>query len=92
MPVGKSTLTCLSVKVKIKEWSAHFTKIISNTECDAVVGKHVTIMDVKLLKKLSDPFMMPFTDALYLQTTALGIKVRVVTHNYLFSLMSCLSN
>ena len=74
VPVGKSSLSCLNAKLKVKEWSLKITKS-AGTECDAVLGKHVTIMDVKLLKKLSDPFLMPFTDALYLQTTALGIKV-----------------
>jgi hypothetical protein len=74
VPVGKNSLNCLGIKLKIKEWSMQVVKA-SGTECDSVLGKHVTIMDVKLLKKLSDPFLLPFTDALYLQTTALGIKV-----------------
>lgn len=74
VPVGKSSLSCLSVKLRAKEWSVRLVKA-SGMECDAVLGKHVTIMDVNLVRKLSDPFLMPFTDALYLQTTALGIKV-----------------
>lgn len=49
----------------------------SGTECDTISGKHVTLMDTKILKRLSDPFLLPFTDALYIQTTALGVKVRV---------------
>ncbi|XP_058796100.1 ribitol 5-phosphate transferase FKRP [Phymastichus coffea] len=77
VPVGKNSLNCLNIKLKIKEWSVQFTKA-SGPECDSVVGKHVTIADAKLLKRLSDPFMMPFIDALYLQTTALGIKVHIL--------------
>lgn len=77
MQVGKNSLNCLSIKLKFKEWSIRFTKA-QGPDCDSVVGKHVTIADVKLLKRLSDPFMMPFIDALYLQTTALGIKVNNV--------------
>lgn len=33
------------------------------------------MLEAKLLRKLTDPFLLPFTDALYIQTTALGVKV-----------------
>ncbi|KAJ8686659.1 hypothetical protein QAD02_022453 [Eretmocerus hayati] len=75
--VGKNSLSCLDAKLRIKEWSLSLDKI-SGTECSMVLGKHITIVDVEVLKSLSDPFMMPFTDALYLQTTALGIKVNIL--------------
>ncbi|XP_014218142.1 fukutin-related protein [Copidosoma floridanum] len=78
VPVGKSSLGCHNNKLRVKEWSLRIAKT-TGTECDAVVGKHVTIVDVdRVLRKLSDPFLMPFTDALYLQTTALGIKVNIL--------------
>lgn len=69
VPVGKNPLTCNIIRLKIKEWSVHFSKS-TGTKCDGVTGKHVTIMTLKILKKISDPFLMPFIDSLYLQTAA----------------------
>lgn len=74
VPVGKITLHCLELDLRVKEWTLRVTRI-SGTECDSVIGKHVTIIDAKILRKLSDPFLLPFTDALYVQTTAIGAKV-----------------
>lgn len=75
VPVGKNVLHCLELDLRVKEWTLKITRIIG-TECDSVTGKHVTIIDAKMLRKLSDPFLLPFTDALYIQTTAIGAKVR----------------
>jgi len=72
--VGKIVLHCLELDLKVKEWSLKLTRV-AGTECDSVIGKHVTMLEAKILRKLSDPFLLPFTDALYIQTTAIGAKV-----------------
>lgn len=74
VPIGKVALNCLKLDLKVKEWTLKIIRI-TGTECDSVMGKHVTIIDAKILRKLSDPFLLPFTDALYMQTTAIGAKV-----------------
>ncbi|KAK0090422.1 hypothetical protein PV326_004134 [Microctonus aethiopoides] len=77
IPVGNSQLSCLELNLRIKEWSLHTTKIPDgDVSCDAVIGKHVTIIESSALGKLSDPFALPFTDALYLQTSAIKMKAR----------------
>ncbi|XP_066595062.1 ribitol 5-phosphate transferase FKRP [Prorops nasuta] len=83
VPVGKVTLTCLNLGLKIKEWSLQFVQV-EGTECDSVTGKHVTILETKILKRLSDPFLLPFTEALYIQTAAIGTKVHILK-NYQFN-------
>lgn len=74
VPVGKIILHCLELDLKVREWSLRVARV-TGTECDSVMGKHVTMLEAKILRKLSDPFLLPFTDALYIQTTAIGAKV-----------------
>jgi len=74
VPVGKIVLHCLELDLKVREWSLKIVRVMG-TECDSVMGKHVTILEAKILRRLSDPFLLPFTDALYIQTTAIGVKV-----------------
>ncbi|CAB0028125.1 unnamed protein product [Trichogramma brassicae] len=77
VPVGKNSLDCLNAKLRIKQWSLKVSKA-SGIECDMVSGKHVTIIDVDIINKLTDPFMLPYPNALYVQTTALGMKVHIL--------------
>lgn len=74
VPVGKTQLICYNLRLRVKEWSLRYVNI-PGAECDAVVGKHATMIEAKVLRKISDPFLLPFTGALYLQTTAAGVKV-----------------
>ncbi|PBC31182.1 ribitol 5-phosphate transferase FKRP [Apis cerana] len=83
VPVGTVTLNCIHIDLKVKEWSVKFSYITGN-ECDGINGKHATMLETKLLKKLTDPFLLPFTDALYIQTTALGAKIHMLS-NYHFN-------
>ncbi|XP_076393264.1 ribitol 5-phosphate transferase FKRP isoform X2 [Megachile rotundata] len=78
IPIGSITLNCINIDLKIKEWSLRFSHTAGN-ECDSVNGKHATMFETKLLRKLSDPFLLPFTDALYIQTTALSIKIHILS-------------
>lgn len=80
VPVGSSQLICIGMTLRVKEWSLEMSNI-EGPECDSISGRHVTMIEAKTLRKLSDPFILPFTDALYLQTTALGAKVRVRLKN-----------
>lgn len=75
VPVGKIVLHCLELDLKVREWSLGIARITGHTVCDGVIGKHVTMLEAKILRRLSDPFLLPFTDALYIQTTAIGAKV-----------------
>ncbi|XP_033194838.2 ribitol 5-phosphate transferase FKRP [Bombus vancouverensis nearcticus] len=83
VPVGSITLNCVNIDLKVKEWSLKFSYTMG-TECDGINGKHATMLETKLLRKLTDPFLLPFTDALYIQTTALGVKIHMLS-NYHFN-------
>lgn len=74
VPIGKIALHCLELDLRVKEWSLRITRI-TGTECDSVTGKHVTMLETKILRRLSDPFLLPFMDALYMQMAAIGVKV-----------------
>ncbi|RLU20794.1 hypothetical protein DMN91_007513 [Ooceraea biroi] len=60
VPVGKTSLHCLELDLRVKEWSLRITRV-TGTECDSVIGKHVTMLEARILRKLSDPFLQPFT-------------------------------
>ncbi|KAK1128913.1 hypothetical protein K0M31_020049 [Melipona bicolor] len=79
VPVGSVTLNCVNIDLKVREWSLKFSYTTGN-ECDGINGKHATMLETKLLKKLTDPFLLPFTDALYIQTTALGAKIHMLSN------------
>ncbi|XP_011298948.1 fukutin-related protein [Fopius arisanus] len=81
IPVGKNQLTCLEMSLKIKEWSLRIAKVPGQL-CDAVMGRHATLVNVNTLKKLSDPFMLPFMESLYIQTTATGLKIQLMRHQF----------
>lgn len=73
--VGRSQLACYNLSLKFKQWSLGYQQQISGNECDLVTGRHVTFVEAKVLRKLSDPFLLPFPDTFYLQTKAIGYKV-----------------
>ncbi|XP_076686591.1 ribitol 5-phosphate transferase FKRP-like isoform X2 [Andrena cerasifolii] len=77
VPLGRVTLNCIHIDLKVKEWTLKFSHIMGN-ECDGVSGKHATMVETRLLRKLTDPFLLPFTDALYIQTHAIGAKWAVL--------------
>ena len=83
VPLGRATLNCIHIDLKVKEWTLKFSHIMGD-QCDAVSGKHATMVETRLLRKLTDPFLLPFTDALYIQTTAIGAKIHILT-NYQFN-------
>ncbi|XP_015109775.1 fukutin-related protein [Diachasma alloeum] len=79
IPVGKNQLACLELTLKIREWSLRLSKVPGQL-CDAVMGRHATMIDVNALKKLSDPFMLPFTESFYIQTSVTGLKIQLMHH------------
>lgn len=74
----KTNLNCLTVNASSKTWSLKYESNQDiNGLCDTVVGKHVAMLETDLLKRLPNAFLLPFPQALYLQTAALGVKVSV---------------
>lgn len=74
----KSSLNCLQVNLSIREWTLKY-EALKNQICDAVMGKHVIMLETDVLKRLSNAFMLPFPQSLYLQTSSLNLKVRHYT-------------
>lgn len=71
----KDSLNCLQVNLSIREWTVKYETLDSQI-CDAVTGKHVIMLETDVLKRLSNGFLLPFPQSLYLQTSYLTLKVR----------------
>ncbi|XP_015521728.1 fukutin-related protein isoform X1 [Neodiprion virginianus] len=81
VPVGANPLSCIGMALRVKEWSLEMSNIDGST-CDSIIGRHGTMIEARTLRKLSDPFILPFTDAFYIQTTALGAKVHIMNDHH----------
>lgn len=83
---NKRDLACLRVNVNVREWTLRYS-LTKNTLCDAVVGKHLVLMETDLLKQLPEPFILPFPHSLYIQTAPLLVEVsfssKTFVHYYL---------
>lgn len=77
------TVSCLNIHLKIREWIIQYD-LSDGDLCDAVKGKHALLIESQMLKKLPEALMLPFPDALYIQTAAESIKVQLL-QNTLFS-------
>lgn len=74
-PVGQKTnLNCLKVNVSTRAWMLRYENK-QGPLCDVVTGKHVVMLETDLLKRLPNAFLLPFPQALYLQTSVLDLKV-----------------
>lgn len=75
-PVGyKTLLSCLKVNASSRTWTLKYEIAPQGELCDAIGGKHVVLVETDVLKRLPNAFLLPFPQALYLQTAALGLKV-----------------
>lgn len=77
------SVSCLNIHLKIREWIIQYD-FADGDLCDAVKGKHAILMESQLLRKLPEALMLPFPDALYIQTAAEHIKVQLL-QNTLFT-------
>lgn len=77
------TVNCLNIHMNIREWIIQYD-IADSELCDAVGGQHAILVESHTLKKLPEALMLPFPDALYIQTAAKDIKVQVL-RNTLFT-------
>lgn len=76
IPIKSSKpVKCLKLSIETREWLIKFTNSESADECDFVKGRHALFMKTEILHKLSDPFMLPFPDALYIQAASKELSV-----------------
>lgn len=73
--VGGAQLSCMSVKWDYPEWTLQYAKGGNVRACDAIQGPHALLIRTSVLKLLPQPFMLPFPESLYLQTSVRKIKV-----------------
>nr|CAD7439328.1 unnamed protein product [Timema bartmani] len=71
---------CLKLKLELKEWYLEYILTRDSDLCDVVKGKQVILLETGTLRRLPDPFMLPFPEALYIQTSSKNIKVKFL-HN-----------
>ncbi|CAG4946845.1 unnamed protein product [Colias eurytheme] len=76
--VGNSHTICQQVKWNFVDWTLQYRKDASKKLCDAVQGQHAVIFKTSLLQTLPDPFVLPFPESLYLQTTVKNIKIQIL--------------
>lgn len=67
-------IQCVEVDLNVREWTLKY-KIVRNDTCDSIVGRQAILVEVQVLKRLPNVFMLPFPEAFYIQTTAIGVKV-----------------
>lgn len=73
--VGNSKLVCQQVTWNYAEWTLQYNKDASGQLCNAVHGQHALLLRTTLLHTLPQPFVMPFPESLYLQTSVKNVKV-----------------
>lgn len=77
IPFDKESLHCLSLKLALREWTIKFERIVSDI-CSAVDGKFMIMTRIQTLKKIQDPWMLPFPDALFLQAFSRKLNTRIL--------------
>ncbi|CAH0392515.1 unnamed protein product [Bemisia tabaci] len=66
---------CLHANVNIREWFLQLSYPKQKNVCNILHGKHLLLARKTALMKLSDPFMQPFPEALYVQMSALNFTI-----------------
>lgn len=74
------SIKCLKIHLDVREWYIKFDELQKRTDCDLIKGKHAIFLKTQQLLNLSDPLMLPFPDAFYIQAASKGVKV---IYNYI---------
>lgn len=72
---GSKKVQCLQLHLEIREWMLRFDEFPHAKECGFIKGKHALFIELENVFKVSDPFILPFPDSLYLQFASHNIKV-----------------
>lgn len=72
---GCKPLKCISIHLNIREWQVRFYEFPHARECDLVKGKHALFVETEVLLNVSDSFMLPFPESLYIQSSFQQNKV-----------------
>ncbi|GJQ66497.1 hypothetical protein Trydic_g4489, partial [Trypoxylus dichotomus] len=73
----RNELHCFKVKHNLRQWALNYNTV-KGTVCDAVEGRHLIIIETRILTKLSNAELLPFPQSLYLQTSFLNYTVKVL--------------
>ncbi|XP_071439163.1 ribitol 5-phosphate transferase FKRP [Hetaerina americana] len=71
---------CYLINMNRREWTLTYERKANLLECDAVEGKQLLLVEAETLRRLPNPFMLPFPDSFYMQTAAIGVKVHLLPH------------
>ncbi|XP_039278273.1 fukutin-related protein isoform X3 [Nilaparvata lugens] len=82
---SEKSVTCLKVKLQSREWTARFSNVKYADSCDFIRGRHALFMNSEILYKLSDPFLLPFPNAFYIQAASNNLNVKLATDVFLLS-------
>ncbi|RZF40623.1 hypothetical protein LSTR_LSTR007506 [Laodelphax striatellus] len=82
---SEKSATCLKVKIESREWTIRFNNVEYADSCDYVSGRHALFMNNEILYKLSDPFLLPFPKAFYIQAASNNLNVKLATDVFLLS-------
>lgn len=74
----RNLASCLMIDISVREWTLRYSKTNKKIDCDGVIGKHLILMEVDTLKKLANPFLLPFPQSLYIQTASWSVKVSII--------------
>ncbi|KAG5883704.1 hypothetical protein JTB14_007423 [Gonioctena quinquepunctata] len=73
----KKNMDFLRINVNVREWTLRYSSA-KNLDSDGVASKHVMLVESQTLRRLSNAFLLPFPQSLYIQTTALDMKVKPI--------------
>ncbi|XP_013187743.2 ribitol 5-phosphate transferase FKRP [Amyelois transitella] len=76
--IANSHLICQQVKWNYVDWTLQYNKDASGKICDSVHGQHALLIRTSMLQTLPQPFIMPFPESLYLQTSVKNAKVQIL--------------
>lgn len=78
VPVNNNMTKCLKLNLNLLQWLIVYKITSNNSECNSIKGDHGILMHTKTLRKIGEPFLLPFPEALYIQTTSLNLKVKLI--------------
>ncbi|XP_063225341.1 ribitol 5-phosphate transferase FKRP isoform X6 [Bacillus rossius redtenbacheri] len=64
---------CLQIFLSVKEWTLQYNHVDEDV-CDSVTGRQALLLEADILRMLPEPFMIPFPEAIYIQSSAKKLK------------------
>ena len=78
VPTHTEVIKCLKLELNLLQWIISYKISNNKSECSSIKGQHGLLLHTKTLFKIGEPFLLPFPEAFYIQTTSLNLKVNLI--------------